>query len=92
MFMKQRHDMILNFFEIVFHFFIKVFHSIKERERSEETFPMPKIGCFGVTGETWTPDPRLTEPEVYNLNKYFNGNRFEQKQEHMNWAFIRVDK
>ncbi len=50
--MKQRHDMILNFFEIVFHFFIKVFHSIKERERSEQAFPMPNIGCFGVTGET----------------------------------------
>ena len=40
----------------------------------------------------WGLSRELTEPEVYNLNKYFNGNRFEQKQEHMNWAFIRVDK
>ena len=40
----------------------------------------------------WGLSRELTEPEVYNLNKYFNSNRFEQKQEYMNWAFIRVDK
>jgi len=40
----------------------------------------------------WGLSRELTEPEVYNLNKYFNSNRFERKQEHMNWAFIRVDK
>ena len=40
----------------------------------------------------WGLSRELTEPEVYNLNKYFNGNRFERKQEYMNWAFIRVDK